>query len=258
MLSGFIAFIADTIGIGSFAVNIAFAKFFNTFSDEQLPGLTNGAQVIPGAIEAIFFLSWIDVKLITLVVFITGTCLGGIIGAYTIAHVSKQTIRALMIVAFTAMLAILMCYILQQIDLTGDLTSFTFTKLVIGFFAMLICGALTSVGVGLFVSVQAVLFLMNISPLLAFPIMTASGAIQQPLTTLTLLANDKIQLKKTLYVSFAGIVGSSITLPLFTKISVTWLHYLLMLIVGYNLSNLWRDYWQAKKQQRVLSLAQTR
>ena len=32
--SGIVAFIADTIGVGSFDVNIAFAKFLGTFKDE--------------------------------------------------------------------------------------------------------------------------------------------------------------------------------------------------------------------------------
>lgn len=49
---------------------------------------------------------------------------------------------------------------------------------------MVVCGALTSVGIGLFAMVQGVLFLMNVSPIVAFPIMTTAGAMQQPLTTL--------------------------------------------------------------------------
>ena len=63
---------------------------------------------------------------------------------------------------------------------------------------MAVCGALTSVGVGLFVMIQCVLFLMNISPVIAFPIMTVAGAMQQPLTTLVFLQQNKIPLKKTL------------------------------------------------------------
>ncbi len=65
----------------------------------------------------------------------------------------------------------------------GHIDSITGFPLIIGFLGVMICGALTSVGIGLFVMVQSVLFLLNVSPLVAFPIMTTAGAIQQPLTT---------------------------------------------------------------------------
>ncbi|WP_229776951.1 hypothetical protein, partial [Alicyclobacillus cellulosilyticus] len=36
-VSGVIAFIADTVGVGSFAVNVALAKMLGTFKDDELP-----------------------------------------------------------------------------------------------------------------------------------------------------------------------------------------------------------------------------
>ncbi len=72
---------------------------------------------------------------------------------------------------------------------------------------MIICGALTSVGIGLFVMVQGVLFLLNVSPVVAFPIMMTAGAMQQPLTTLVFVQQNKIPLKKTLILSLAGCIG---------------------------------------------------
>ena len=79
-VSGFIAFLADTLGVGSFAVNIALAKFFNTFHDEELPGVVNGAQVLPGAVASIFFMQLVEVDFKTLCVLVLGTCIGGVLG----------------------------------------------------------------------------------------------------------------------------------------------------------------------------------
>ena len=84
----------------------------------------------------------------------------------------------------------------------GDLVALDSWNLILGFFAMVICGALTSVGIGLFALVQAVLFLLNVSPAVAFPIMTTAGAMQQPLTTLVFVQQNKIPLKKTLILEF--------------------------------------------------------
>ena len=108
-------------------------------------------------------------------------------------------------------------------------------KLLAGFGGMVVCGMLTSVGIGLFVLVQAVLFLLGVSPLVAFPIMTTAGAMQQPLTTLAFLQQDKIPLKKTLVLSLAGCLGVLFVVLIFKHLTITWLHSLLILIVTYNL-----------------------
>jgi uncharacterized membrane protein YfcA len=240
--SGIIAFIADTLGLGSFAVNVALAKLLSTFNDDELPAVNNGAQVIPGAIESLFFLHLVDVDLTTMLTLVTGTCLGGLIGGTVVSQMSKQAIRLTMLYCFASLIVLLFIHQFRLLPVGGDIAELHSWKLLIGFFAMMLCGALTSAGIGLFVMVQGVLFLMNISPLVAFPIMTAAGAMQQPLTTLVFLQNNKIPLKKTLILSLAGCIGVVITLPLFAHLTITWLHSLLLLILMYNFYSIYRTY----------------
>jgi uncharacterized membrane protein YfcA len=240
--SGIIAFIADTLGVGSFAVNVAMAKLFNTFHDDELPAVNNGAQVIPGTIESLFFMQIVDVDLTTLVTLVLGTCLGGLIGGLIVSRLSKQAIRLAMLCCFLLIIGLLLCNQFHILPVTGDTVELHSWKLIVGFIAMVICGALTSVGIGLFVMVQGVLFLLNVSPLVAFPIMTTAGAMQQPLTTLVFLQQNKIPLKKTLILSLAGCVGVLITLPIFAHLTVTWLHSLLLCILIYNFFAIGRTY----------------
>jgi uncharacterized membrane protein YfcA len=234
IFSGIVAFIADTLGVGSFAVNVALAKLLGTFRDDELPAVNNGAQVIPGAIESLFFMHLVDVDLKTLITLVAGTCIGGLLGGFVVSHLSKQAIRLAMLCSFTLIIALLISHKLNLLPVGGELTELHSWKLVIGFFALVVCGALTSVGVGLFVMVQGVLFVMNISPVVAFPIMTTAGAMQQPLTTLVFLQKDKIPLKKTLILSLSGCLGVLITIPIFTQLTITWLHLLLLGILIYN------------------------
>jgi uncharacterized membrane protein YfcA len=249
--SGILAFIADTIGIGSFAVNVALAKLLGTFPDDELPAVNNGAQVIPGTFESLFFMQLVDVDLTTLVTLVAGTCIGGLIGGAVVTHLSKQAIRLAMIYCFTGIIILLVCHQLRLMPIGGDLVALHSWKLVVGFFALMICGALTSVGIGLFAMVQGVLFLLNVSPVVAFPIMTTAGAMQQPLTTLVFVQQNKIPLKKTLILSFAGCIGVFITLPLFTQLTVGWLHSLLLCILIYNLFAISRTYFQTKSERNA-------
>ncbi|KTD24062.1 sulfite exporter TauE/SafE family protein [Legionella maceachernii] len=248
-ISGILAFIADTLGIGSFAVNVALAKLLGTFPDDELPAVNNGAQVIPGTFESFFFMQLIDVDLGTLITLVTGTCLGGLIGGAVVSRLSKQAIRLAMMCCFAVIIGLLICHQLRVMPVGGDLVELHSWRLVVGFFAMIVCGALTSVGIGLFVMVQAVLFLMNVSPVVAFPIMTTAGAMQQPLTTLVFVQQNKIPLKKTLILSVAGCIGVFITLPLFTHITVTWLHSLLLCILIYNLFAISRAYFRSRSRR---------
>jgi uncharacterized membrane protein YfcA len=246
VVSGVVAFIADTIGIGSFAVNTALAKLLRTFPDDELPAVNNGAQVIPGTLESLFFMQLIDVDLTTLLTLVSGTCLGGLIGGTIVTHLSKQAIRLAMICCFFAMIVLLFSDQLGLLPIGGELVALHSAKLIIGFLAMVVCGALTSVGIGLFVMVQGVLFLLGVSPIVAFPIMTTAGAMQQPLTTLVFLQQNKIPLKKTLILSFSGCIGVFITLPLLTHLTTRWLHSILIGILLYNIWAIGRAYLQTK------------
>lgn len=251
-ISGVIAFIADTLGVGSFAVNVALAKLMGTFRDDEMPAVNNGAQVIPGTIESLFFMGLINVDLTTLLTLVMGTCVGGLLGGFVVSHLSKQAIRLAMVCCFALIILLLVSHQFRLLPVGGELTELHSWKLIIGFLAMVVCGALTSVGVGLFVMVQGVLFLMNISPVVAFPIMTTAGAMQQPLTTLVFLKHDKIPLKKTMILSLSGCLGVLITIPVFMHLTITWLHLLLLCILIYNFFAVGRTYLRSRPSKHYV------
>lgn len=251
VISGVIAFVADTLGVGSFAVNVALAKWLGTFHDDELPAVNNGAQVIPGVIESLFFMHLVDVDLTTLLTLVSGTCVGGLVGGLIVSRLSKQAIRLAMICSFALIIFLLIAHQYHLFSVGGDLIALHSWQLVVGFFALVICGALTCVGVGLFVMVQGVLFVMNMSPVVAFPIMTIAGAMQQPLTTLVFLQQNKIPLKKTLILSVAGCLGVCITIPIFSQLTITWLHYLLLGILIYNFLAISKTYFYSMPLKKM-------
>lgn len=248
-LTGMIAFFCDTIGIGSFAINIALGKHFKLFKDLQLPAVANGAQVLPGSLEAFFFLQIVYVDPTTLLSLIIATCLGGVLGAYLISHLKQQHIRLTMVVCFIGVATLLMGSEMHWFKLGGEANALHGWKLLWGVIGLFICGALTSAGIGLFAMVQAVLFLLNISPLVAFPIMTTAGALQQPLTTIVFVKKNKIPLKKTLIISLAGLLGLLMALPFMASLSQSQLHWLLIAVLTYNTINLASAYLKDNKRE---------
>lgn len=242
MLTGLVSFIADTIGIGSFVANTAICKTLGLFEDDELPGVCNGAQTIPGALSSIFFMKVVAVDFTMLFTLVAGTCVGGMLGGHFVSRLSIQKVRLCMMLAFTAVAVVLFLKNIGYFVIDSELTTLPITKLIFGFFAMMLCGALTAVGMGLFAMVQAVLFLMGVSPAVAFPIMTTAGAMQQPLTTMVFLKRDRIPLQKTLILSLTGCLGVLLALPVISHLNTHWLHQLLFVIIVYNIVNIALSY----------------
>jgi hypothetical protein len=83
--------------------------------------------------------------------------------------------------------------------------------------------------------------------------MTTAGALQQPLTTMVFLRYDKIPLKKTLILSLSGCLGVLITIPIFTSLTISWIHSLLLLILIYNLFAVGRTYLHPRADNRWIN-----
>ncbi len=253
--SGILAFIADTLGVGSFAVNTALAKILGTAKDFEIPALNNGAQVIPGALSALFFITYVDVDIITLYTLVIGTCIGGVIGGAIVSRLNKQNICLAMMICFSMIATLLVLRKLNILAVGGTDTALVSWKLVVGFLGMVMSGILSSAGVGLFALVQGILFLLNMSPMAAFPIMMVAGAMQQPLTTMMFLKQNKIPLKKTLVLSVGGCIGVLAVIPIFQSITISWLHYLLLAVLIFNVISISKSYFK-DRAKRAVSLKQ--
>ncbi len=79
--------------------------------------------------------------------------------------------------------------------------------------------------------------------------MTTAGAIQQPVTTFAFLINNTIPLKKALIVGCFGIIGVFIGVNIVTMLSADGLHWLLVVVIGYNTISLIRSFMKSKNNQ---------
>lgn len=251
-ISGIFAFLADTLGIGSFAINLALAKAFKLLPIDKIPGHVNASQVLPGTIQALIFMKMVDVDFLTLSVLAIAATLGGIFGGVLISKINANILKKLMIICFSGMTLLLLATEAGLLNISGNATSLSGLNLVITAIAMSIAGALSAACVGLYATSQAILFLAGISPLAAFPIMMAAGALQQPLVAITFLSKNKVPVKESMIVSIAGIIGIAIGLPLITSVSVHFLHYLLICVLLYNIFSIASSLKQEKAMQLKL------
>lgn len=251
-IAGFLANVADTVGIGSFAVLIACNRNWNLIDDKRLLGSMNGHSVLPAMIQSLLFLQIVDIDMLTLLTLIGASCLGGFTGGFFVSMFSKQTLRLVMCGGFCGIALLLLLNQLGFAPLSGEALALEGTQLVVGAVAMYFAGMLPSIGVGLYVPIQMILFLLGLSPLTAFPIMTTAGCIVQASTAYAFIVKKEIALAETIFLTIAGIFGVFLAVPMIAYVSSSSLRWLLLAIIVYNAATTWKNY---EKEKKILAAA---
>jgi uncharacterized membrane protein YfcA len=240
-VTGFVANVADTVGIGSFAVIVAFDKHWNLVDDQQLPGTLNAQSILPTMCQALFFLQAVQVEIQTLFALIIGASIGGFFGGIFVSRFDKRRIRRLMFIGYIGIAAMILASKLGLLPVGGDLMALHGIWLAVGVGGMLLSGALPAIGVGAYAPTQVFLFLLGMSPLAAFPIMTAAGAFQQSVAAMAFIIRRQVALRPSMIMSYAGVAGVLVAAPLITYINPENLRWLLLAVVLYNVHMLWKS-----------------
>lgn len=249
MFTGFVANIADTLGLGSFAVVVALNNRWKFIDDKRLPGTLNAQSVLPAMLQSVLFLHVIEMDLIVLVIFVLAACFGGILSGFLVSRLDKQSIRIAMIIGFLGIATLILANQLHLLPVGGNETSLPLSKIMIGIPAMILAGMLPAIGSGLYVPIQVILFFLGLSPLVAFPIMTTAGAIVQSSTAYAFAVKKEIAVEESLILSLSGLLGVAVAVPLITWVDPTLLRWLLLGIVVYNAAMMGKAYLEEKSQR---------
>ena len=93
LLTGFVTDFFDTLGIGSFATTTSIFKFRNMVKDELIPGTLNVGHTLPTILEAIIYITTIEVQITTLVLMIGSAVVGAWFGAGLVVRLSRRAVR---------------------------------------------------------------------------------------------------------------------------------------------------------------------
>jgi len=88
-----IAFVAnffDTLGIGSYATTTSMSKLWNVMRDEKIPGTLNVGYVMATVVQAVIFMTIIEVEFTTLISIIGAAVVGAFAGAGVVSGLSRR------------------------------------------------------------------------------------------------------------------------------------------------------------------------
>jgi uncharacterized membrane protein YfcA len=232
-LIGFVVNFFDVLGIGAFAPQTALLKFTKQTSDKLIPGTMNIANTLPVLIQAIIFIQVVEVEPVTLVVMFLTAMIGAILGADIVGKLSEKNIRLTISIALLITAGFMFANKMHWIHGEGVAIGIHGWKLVIAGVVNFILGAMMTAGVGLYAPCMALVYLLGLSPQVAFPIMMGSCAFLMPPASYKFIKSGAYNKKAALGMAIPGILAVLIAALVIKSLPLDTLRWLVLIIILY-------------------------
>jgi len=210
----------DTLGIGSFAPTTAALRAFKQIKDRVIPVTLNVSCTIPVVIEAFAFITVVEVEPITLISMLAAAVVGSLLGAGYVAKMPEKKIQLIMGVALLVTAILMLARHLGWIAGLGTGTAIGLSGglLVAAIVGNFILGALMTAGVGLYAPCMALVYMLGMSPAVAFPIMMGSCAFLMPVASIKFVKEGAYNRKASMAITLGGVIGVFLAVFVFTSL----------------------------------------
>ena len=232
-LIGFVVNFFDVLGIGAFAPQTALLKFTKQTEDRLLPGTLNVANTIPVLIQALIFITVIEVEPVTLLLMLFSAAAGAILGAGVVSKMSEKRIRIVMGIALLITAGFMFAGKMEWIQGGGTAIGLSGGKLVVAVVVNFLLGALMTAGIGLYAPCMAMVFALGLSPQVAFPIMMGSCAFLMPPASVRFIREGAYNRKAALGMAIPGIVAALLAALIVKSLPLDTLCWLVMGVIVY-------------------------
>ena len=234
--TGFIANFLDTFGIGSFASIFALRNLFKLMPENvSFNGTMVLQAVLPTMLQSFLFLELVKIDELTLFVSCVMIAIGGIISGLFVKYVSRITIYNVMLITFILTTVVIILNQVHLLSIGGELIEVRGIKLVILGIVMFLAGCLPAFGVGYYSIVLVIIFLLGLSPAVAYPIMTTASAVQMPMTAIPMIKNRRYYPISTIIMTVLACVAVMIAAPIISKVNSSYLKWVLLIVLFYNI-----------------------
>ena len=229
---GFVTNFFDTLGIGSFAQTTTAYKFWRLVPDQQIPGTLNVGHVLPTIVQAVIFITAVNVEFRTLLFLIGAACAGAWLGAGIVAGFSRRNVQLGMGMALAGAALVVLAQLLNIVP-SGEAVALTGTKLVIGITVNFILGALMTLGVGLYAPCMVLISVLGMNPSAAFPIMMGSCAFLMPVASIQFVRRNAYNLRAAVGLALGGPLAVVLAVWLVTSLPTLMVRVLVLVVISY-------------------------
>jgi uncharacterized membrane protein YfcA len=225
----------DTLGIGNYAQITAAFKLRGYPPDELIPGTLNVGNALGIVVSAALFITTfqVDPKLLLAMVISAGA--GAWVGA---GIVSKLPLRTLQLLMGVALLVAAGFFTLSNLGITpqgGAAMALSGGRFAAAVVANFILGALMCVGIGNYAPSMALLALLGMNPIAAYPIMIASDGVLIPVAALAFVRSGRFAPAVAVGLTIGGLVGTLAAFPLVKALGdhLVLLRWMVIVVITY-------------------------
>ncbi len=232
-LIGFVVNFFDVLGIGAFAPQTALLKFTKQTEDRIIPGTMNVANTIPVLLQALIFITIIEVDPLTLILMLISAAAGAILGAGIVSRMSERKIRLTMGIALLITAIFMLAGKFEWIPGGGDAIGLTGGKLIFAVAVNFVLGAIMTAGVGLYAPCMALIFALGMSPKVAFPIMMGSCAFLMPPASVKFIKKGAYNRKAAIGMAIPGAIAVIIAAFVVKSLPIDTLRWVVIGVIIY-------------------------
>jgi len=233
LAAAFIANFFDTLGIGSYATTTSMSKLWNLMPDERIPGTLNVGYVMATVVQAVIFMTIIEVDFLTLVSIIGAAVLGAYLGAGVVSGFSRRQVQIGMGTALLVASGLMILSMSGQGPAPGEALGLTGAKLAIAVGISFILGALMMLGIGFYGPCLIMISLLGMDPRVSYPIMMGACAFLMPTGGVQFIRKGSYDLRSAVAFLIAGPLAVLIAAPLVDRIPLFYLRFLVLAVVLY-------------------------
>jgi uncharacterized membrane protein YfcA len=204
----------DTLGIGNYAQMTALFKLRGHPADELIPGTMNVGNAIPAFFGTLIFAAAIRVEPLLLTCMVISAGCGAWIGAGLVSRMERRSIQILM---GTALVVAAFFFTMTNIGVLppgGTAMGLDGWRFAVAVTANFVLGALMCAGIGNYAPSMALLALLGMHPVAAYPIMIGSDGVLIPVASLGFLKSGRFDPSVALGLTIGGLVGTALAFPL--------------------------------------------
>lgn len=237
---GFLTNFFDTLGISSFATTTTIYRLKRLVADENIPGTLNVGHSLPTVVQALIYITIVEVQFETLALLIVSSVAGSWIGAAVVAGLPRRQIQRGMGVALLVAAVAMVMTALGRNPGGGTALALEGTRLVVACGINFALGALMTLGIGLYAPCMIMVSLLGMNPTAAFPIMMGSCAFLMPTCSLQFIRKRKYDLRGAIGLALGGMPAVLIAALIVRSLPLTYVRWLVVIVVLYTGTTLLR------------------
>ncbi|MEW4354237.1 sulfite exporter TauE/SafE family protein [Streptococcus pneumoniae] len=233
---GFVTDLLDTLGIGTFATTTTLFKATKLVEDDRkIPATMTTAHIIPVLVEALLFITIVQVDLVTLVAMATAAFSGAFVGARVTQHWNTQKVQRILgiLLVIAALFMVYRMVTNPGADLTNDVRGLSGWKLLLGIVFDFIVGMLMSMGLGNYAPELIFFSLMGISPAIALPVMMLNAAMIMTAGAKQFIQSGRVNWPGVLGIIVGGVFGVLTAAKFLSSLDINNLKILVVFIASY-------------------------